>query len=630
MVSESVYLWLVAVSTVVAAAVAVWLWDDDDDGNAPGRLFAWVAALYALTGVFVLGELLATSRELSVALFGAHSATATLVPLAWFLFALAYTGNLRRLSRAAFAAVGGVYVVYAALQVTNPYHRLVWSGYEVTAAPFPHVTAEPATVAFVFFLPQTLVYYGVLGLLGAYLLFGSGVRRTQTAALFVGYLSSFVVLNTWFFGVLPGPLDGALVVGSTWSLALASWAVFRHQLFDLAPLARETVLEILDDAVVVVDSDRRLLDYNRSAAESFPALVGHEGAPIDAVIPRLVATEGDRRGDGGSVADGGTDDAGATDGAGTTSQVTGGAGDRVGPGPFASSFTWFDAESVREFDVTASPLTIRGAVEGHTLVLRDVTERRQHVRDLEQQTTQLEQFASTLSHDLRNPLNVAHGRVQIAREADDDEHLTKASEALERMDQIIQDTLTLAREGETIEERERVDLAVVARDAWETTETGDATLEIDPGVETRVYADATRLQSVFENLYRNAVEHGGPSVTVTVGRTADGFFVADDGPGVLPDERDRVFEYAYSTAEDGTGLGLAIVDAIARAHGWDVAMIDGDPGRRTADGGSKRGEPEERERVGATVVFSGVDLVEGVAEAERERSDDRESGRVDL
>ncbi|MFC7196630.1 sensor histidine kinase [Halosimplex aquaticum] len=123
------------------------------------------------------------------------------------------------------------------------------------------------------------------------------------------------------------------------------------------------------------------------------------------------------------------------------------------------------------------------------------------------------------------------------------------------MDQIVQDTLTLAREGETIEDRERVDLATVARDAWETTETGEATLEVTPEAEMRVYADATRLQSVFENLYRNALDHAGPSVTVTVGRTDDGFFVADDGPGVPPADREQVFEYAYTTAEDGTGLG---------------------------------------------------------------------------
>ncbi|WP_436925815.1 sensor histidine kinase [Halosimplex amylolyticum] len=611
MVSESVYLGLVALSTVVAATVAVWLWDDE--GSVPGRLFAGIAALYALTGALVMGELLVATRDLAVVFFSAHSGVATLVPLGWFLFTLAYTGNLRELPRAALVGVVGVYAVYVGLQATNPYHYLIWSGYEVTASPFPYVGAEPTTLSLVFFLPQTLVYYGVLGLLGAYLLFGSGVRRTQTAALFVGYLSSFVVLNAWFFGVLPGPLDGALVVGSTWSLALAAWAVFRHQLFDLAPLARETALEILDDAVVVVDSDRRLLDYNQSAADTFPELAAHEGEPVDAVIPGLVAT-GDRRGVGENATAtagegaGAVETANAPDGENATeattapdgANATGGVAAGTATGPFAPSFTRFEAGGgVREYDVTASPLTVRETVEGYTLVLRDVTERRQHVRDLEQQTTQLEQFAGTLSHDLRNPLNVAHGRVQIANETHGGEHLDKATDALERMDQIIQDTLTLAREGETIEDRERVDLAAVARDAWETTETGDATLEVAPGAEIRVYADATRLQSVFENLYRNAVEHGGPSVSVTVGRTDDGFFVADDGPGVSPDEREWVFEYAYSTTDDGTGLGLAIVDAIARAHGWDVALTESEPS-------------------GAKVVFSGVDLVEDLAEAERE------------
>jgi signal transduction histidine kinase len=65
-------------------------------------------------------------------------------------------------------------------------------------------------------------------------------------------------------------------------------------------------------------------------------------------------------------------------------------------------------------------------------------------------------------------------------------------------------------------------------------------------------------------------------VTVTVGDLADdaGFFVADDGPGIPPDERETVFEAGHSTAPDGTGFGLAIVDGIADAHGWTVRVTD--------------------------------------------------------
>ena len=581
MVSESIYLALVGLSTLIAVAVAGWLWDED--ASVPGRLFVAVAGSYALTGALVCVELLVASRSLSIAVFGLHSGVATLFPLVWFLFTLAYTGNLRRVPRAAIGILVGFYAVYVAAQVTNPLHHLMFREYGITSGSLAHVTAEPTALASLFFLPQTLVYYSVLGLLGAYLLLGSGLRRTQTGALFVGYLSSFVVINAWFFGTLPGPLNGALVIGSTWSLALAAWAVFRHQLFDVTPLARETVLDVLEDAVVVVDSERRLLDYNEAAVQTFPALEQQVGDPIATVLPGLVAEEPSRS----NPADRGADEGGA---------------------PFAASFARFEGGTVREYEVTASPLRVRGSVEGYTLVLRDVTELNRHVRDLEQQTNQLEQFAGTLSHDLRNPLNVAHGRVQIAAETGEtDEHLGKASDALERMDQIIQDTLTLAREGETIDERERVSLSTVARNSWATADTGDATLDVLPGADVRVYADATRLQSVFENCFRNAVDHGGDDVTVTVGRTADGFYVADDGPGIPAEQREQVFEYAYTTDDEGTGLGLAIVEAIARAHGWTVSMRESDDG-------------------GAKVVFRGVDVVEDQASADddAERTDVRQ------
>jgi signal transduction histidine kinase len=96
-----------------------------------------------------------------------------------------------------------------------------------------------------------------------------------------------------------------------------------------------------------------------------------------------------------------------------------------------------------------------------------------------------------------------------------------------------------------------------------------------------VVADRSRLRRVLQNLFWNASEHAGPTVTVTVGDTADGFFVADDGPGIPPDRRENVFESGFTTAEDGTGLGLEIVAELVQAHGWSVAVGE------SADGGAR-------------------------------------------
>jgi len=87
---------------------------------------------------------------------------------------------------------------------------------------------------------------------------------------------------------------------------------------------------------------------------------------------------------------------------------------------------------------------------------------------------------------------------------------------------------------------------------------------------------------LFENLFRNAVEHGDGPV-VTVGRLDNsecGFYVADDGPGIPSEERENVFEPGYSSHEHGTGLGLSIVKRIAECHDWTVEAKNGCAGGR--------------------------------------------------
>ena len=69
-------------------------------------------------------------------------------------------------------------------------------------------------------------------------------------------------------------------------------------------------------------------------------------------------------------------------------------------------------------------------------------------------------------------------------------------------------------------------------------------------------------------------------MTVTIGSLDDGFFVADDGPGVPESDRQQVFELGYTTDEDGTGYGLAIVSEIVDAHGWSIEIGDSDDGAR--------------------------------------------------
>ena len=309
------------------------------------------------------------------------------------------------------------------------------------------------------------------------------------------------------------------------------------------------------------------------------------------------------------------------------------------------------ADGQRYFSLRNIPLSLEEGIDGFA-VFTDIHERKRREQALERKNEQLEQFVSIVSHDLRNPLNVASSRLTLARDDCDSEHLEYVASAHDRIGTIIEDTLTLARQGDSVDEMGVVDLPTVARRWWESVQTADADLAI--ATELTIRADADRLRHVIENLYRNAVEHGstsrqpladdavehgstsprshapedavehgptspgsqapqdavehdGESVTITVGAVKGGegngdsegggdgdapagFFVADDGAG-FPADRDDLFEPGVSTEPDGTGFGLAIVRDLAEAHGWDVAATESETG-------------------GARVEITGVNVVE--------------------
>jgi PAS domain S-box-containing protein len=207
---------------------------------------------------------------------------------------------------------------------------------------------------------------------------------------------------------------------------------------------------------------------------------------------------------------------------------------------------------------------------------RDVSEQIARERRLAEQNDQLDQFASVASHDLRNPLNVAEGHLELARSECDSDHLDVVSKAHGRMDDLIDDLLTLAREGKEIGKSEPIDLGTFVPQCWENVDTPEATLAVEAG--RTVQADRSRLKQLIENLMRNAIEHNSGAVTVTVGGLDDGFYVEDDGVGIPAADREEVFKTGFSTSDDGTGFGLAIVERIAHAHGWEVLVTDGSEG----------------------------------------------------
>ncbi|WP_226005400.1 sensor histidine kinase [Natrinema salinisoli] len=196
--------------------------------------------------------------------------------------------------------------------------------------------------------------------------------------------------------------------------------------------------------------------------------------------------------------------------------------------------------------------------------------------ELRNRNARLEQFASTLRHELRNPLNVLDGYLDRARERGDPESFDACEESVDQMSQLLEDTLLIIDGGDIRTDPELIDLAAICDTCWDVMSADGAQLEI--GTTTHVVADEVRLKQLLGNLFRNAVEHAGTDVSVSVGDLPNGFYVEDDGPGISTEEHDRVFEEGHSVNSAGTGLGLAVVQAVVDGHGWDVRITDSDSG----------------------------------------------------
>jgi two-component system, OmpR family, sensor kinase len=239
--------------------------------------------------------------------------------------------------------------------------------------------------------------------------------------------------------------------------------------------------------------------------------------------------------------------------------------------------------------VDAGDLSHRIELSGPRDEIQVLAEAFDHMLDrLDDAFTRQKEFASDASHELRTPLTVLRGQLEVlARQPEvsreDVAHTTLlVSSEIERMERLVDDLLMLARteEGRPLELRE-IELRSHLRQLLDGLSlTADRRFVLGEVSDTIVRADPDRLSQVIHNLAQNAVAHTDPGGLVRVSATANGrwvhFEVDDDGPGIPPAQRDRVFDRFHRTdqsrarSEGGSGLGLAITRAIVEAHGGRI------------------------------------------------------------
>lgn len=600
-------------------------------------------------------------------------------------FGLAFTGRRHLLTRRNVSLLLIIPTLAVFVAATNQLHELFW-----TSQGFPEEsgwwgaivvhnrTFEPAFFGyFIYTVTATLV--GIYYLLRTAVV-STSIYRRQTLALVIG--SAAALTTGVMFALGRQPLVPDFVDLSPIGFALMGlcfgYAIFQHQLLDVVPVARDTVIEGMRDGYVVLDTDDRIVDLNNTAQTMFNVDTSVIGQPLVRALPECtdVVTshdhgtptetdielnrEGDRQFLSVSVSSLYEDETligrllllqDITDSQQLQRRyqalienssdliivvtpeeemtyVSPSLQSIMGVDPEQllgeNAFTYVHEDDRDEFkrlfnrllenpgekfryeyrapDAEGNWLYLEASVwnlldnpfvEGIVVNAREVTERKQRERALKQANEQLEQFASIVSHDLRSPLTVAHGHLELAQETDEPDHFERVEAALVRMDNIIEDMLELTRKGMAISETTPVNIELVAQQAWDHVETGDATLV--NGDSATVLADRPRLLQLFENLFRNAVEHGvteenTEELTVTVGHDGS-LYIADNGEGIPPELRDDVLDVGYSTSSGGIGLGLSIVTRIADAHGWTVRVTE------SADGGTR-------------IEFDGVSRVE--------------------
>lgn len=487
-------------------------------------------------------------------------------PIAFVTLAARYTGHNEFLPPYAIRGLGGIGLVFLALVWTNPAHQLYWAEIDYTAAVPEGISTTPALGfwAFVVFTYCLLLVGSVFFV--RYALTAPNLYRAQTVAILIAVAAPWAANIPHVLQVMTAdytPIALSITGAALWV------AMFRYRLTEIGPVALRTVFENISAGVYVLDRENRVIEANTAGAELFDISHDVVGTEFEAIAPNdafgdILDTAGETR---EIVTTGGEDSDGTT-----ATQLY--------------------------YEVTVTPIeTGRRRPDSRVVVISDVTETQRQKRELKRQNEHLDQFASVVSHDLRNPLSVADGYLQLAQEECDSPALENIEDAHERMRTLTDDLLQLARAGKTIDETERVWLKAPAVDAWQMVTTDAATIDIDAD-EYYLDADVDRLRQLFENLFRNSVEHGSTSnrpraddavehgdstITVRVGvlENDDGFYVADDGAGIPADKREQVFDPGYTTHEDGSGLGLVTVKRIAEAHGWSVQIEE------SADGGAR-------------------------------------------
>lgn len=542
----SVYLPLVLLAAVVGTGFSVFAWRNRSQPGAGAlTLFLLGASLWTLAeGLAVAnGELGEMERWTAVAL-----SVSVVLPPAWLVFVLQYTGRIAQPSRRLLAAILVEPLVFVALVWTNDSHNSVWTGYDLES-----VGDQLNALA----LDFGLAYWGhqayavLLLALGAVLLVRMVLRsneriRQQVTVLLLAIFLPVLLTATYVFGLLP-PGVNPTGVGYILAGILIAAGVLEPELARIAPVTRdagrEAVLTEIDDAILILDTDDRLLDANPAGYRLLDTDEGALGRRLAELAPQL--------------------------------------SERLDNHEGQESVTLETEGKRRFYDVRVSGLSgAYDVVSGRVVSLRDVTERRQREQ-------RIEVLNRLLRHNIRNELNVVRGKIELTKAQFDDEDLADLDDAIESIDGIVERSDKVGRLSRLLDSEEggTIDIARELRSEFErgTRHLPDGEIAIDLPETLRVDGGPS-LVAAFNELVTNGIVHNQgeePRVTLAMReRTEESVVltVTDNGPGIDDQEVETLVDGTETSLRHSSGVGLWLVN-------WLVERVGGTLGFENTDGG---------------------------------------------
>jgi PAS domain S-box-containing protein len=573
----------ILVSFILTGVIGIYAWRHRQGFGA--KTFALIAFAELSWTLGYIFELASPSLEAKIFWDDFQFIGSLFMPLLLMVFAYEYTGNERSLSRPLRISLLAFPILFLILLFTNPWHRLVrTSAWIVPNKPFDTLFYDFTTPMWASFI------YGYVSYLVATILFIRNLLRQrqlfrmQTFIILVGFVFPFI-------GSLPGVFANITILGQrditpyTFGIAnlVFAWGLFRYGLFEITPIARDAVMEFMNDAAIIVDSHSRVVDVNPAALLGLELnanrVIGMSLSQLLADRPDLVHLFEKENPDRVDV-------------------------DYISP-------------SGRKFilDALISPLMDRhNNLIGRLVVARDITEKRameeelRRVNDelehrvqlrtaelekanqeLENRNAELERFTYTVSHDLKSPLVTISGYLGYLKqdiESGNAERLKndtqRIADAVDRMHTLLGDLLELSRIGRVINPSQAIQFADLVQGALEIVhgrlDARHITVQTQPNLPP-VYGDKPRLIEVLQNLLDNAVKFMGdqphPMIEIGTNKEIDGkpvFFVKDNGIGIAPEYHERIFGLfnRLDPSIEGTGVGLALVKRIIEFHGGRI------------------------------------------------------------